>query len=64
MKRIVNLSVNLDPRHISLVPGHPHFELREFQCHEKDLRSNSYLQVSIHTGTHVDAPYHFVKGGI
>lgn len=62
--RIVDLSVTLYKGSISLVPGHPDFELKDFHFHDKDFRSNSFLQMSTHTGTHVDAPYHFIKEGI
>jgi kynurenine formamidase len=62
--KIVDLSLTLRKDIISLVPGHPEFDLKDFHFHERDFRSNSLLQISTHTGTHVDAPYHFVKEGI
>ncbi|RLB00093.1 MAG: hypothetical protein DRG83_12055, partial [Deltaproteobacteria bacterium] len=62
--RIIDLSVTLSSDRLSLVPGHPQFSLREFHSHEKDFRSNSYLQMSTHTGTHVDAPFHFIPDGV
>jgi arylformamidase len=62
--KIVDLSITLRKDIISLVPGHPEFDLKDFHFHDKDFRSNSLLQVSTHTGTHVDAPYHFMKDGI
>jgi arylformamidase len=62
--KIVDLSITLRKDIISLVPGHPEFDLKDFHFHDKDFRSNSFLQVSTHTGTHVDAPYHFMKDGI
>ena len=62
--KIIDLSINLRRDNISLVPGHPEFELKDFHFHDRDFRSNSFLQMSIHTGTHVDAPYHFIKNGV
>jgi arylformamidase len=62
--KIIDLSVTLRKDGISLVPGHPDFDLRDFHFHDKDFRSNSLLQISTHTGTHVDAPYHFIKDGL
>jgi kynurenine formamidase len=62
--RIIDLSVTLRQDEISLVPGHPNFELEDFHFHERDFRSNSFLRMSTHTGTHVDAPYHFIEAGL
>lgn len=62
--KIIDLSVLLRKGNISLVPGHPDFELKDFHFHDKDFRSNSFLKISTHTGTHVDAPYHFIKDGM
>jgi kynurenine formamidase len=61
--KIIDLSVALDDTGISLVPGHPGFHLHAFFSHDLDHRCSSYLQMSTHTGTHVDAPSHFVKDG-
>lgn len=62
--KIVDLSLTLRKDIISLVPGHPEFDLKDIHFHDKDFRSNSFLQISTHTGTHVDAPYHFIKDGV
>ena len=61
--KIVDLSVVLDRDHISLVPNHPPYELTEFFSHPTDHRVSTYLKMSTHTGTHIDAPYHFVPNG-
>lgn len=58
------MSVTLRADCISLVPGHPGFELEDFHFHDTDFRSNSWLRMSTHTGTHVDAPYHFIEEGV
>ncbi len=62
--KIIDLSLTLRKDIMSLVPGHPEFDLRDFHFHDKDFRSNSFLQISTHTGTHIDAPYHFIKNGV
>jgi kynurenine formamidase len=62
--KIIDLSLTLRKDIISLVPGHPEFDLKDFHFHERDFRSNSFLQISTHTGTHVDAPFHFIKDGV
>ena len=62
--RIIDLSITLRKDRLSLVPGHPDFELEDFHFHDRDFRSNSFLKISTHTGTHVDAPYHFAKDGL
>ena len=62
--KIIDLSVTLRKDIMSLVPGHPEFDLKDFHFHDKDFRSNSFLKISTHTGTHVDAPYHFIKDGV
>lgn len=61
---IIDLSLTLRKDIISLVPAHPEFDLKDFHFHDRDFRSNSFLQISTHTGTHIDAPYHFIKDGI
>ena len=61
--RIIDLTVPLGPGSLSLVPGHPPFQLTPFFDHDGNYRRSSYLQISTHTGTHVDAPFHFVKDG-
>lgn len=62
--KIIDLTVTLRKDNLSLVPGHPDFDLQDFHFHDRDFRSNSFLQISTHTGTHVDAPFHFIKGGV
>jgi arylformamidase len=44
-------------------PGDPHFVLAEVQVGEGLPYRLSRLELSTHTGTHVDAPAHFVEGG-
>jgi arylformamidase len=45
-------------------PGEPHPELTPVKRISAGARSNvSRLAVSLHAGTHVDAPLHFIEGG-
>ncbi len=46
------------------VPNHPRVELTPLHTHERDGLSNTILRCSVHTGTHVDAPFHFVPDGL
>ena len=46
-------------------PGDPKVELfREKKIEDGANANVSLLRLSVHTGTHVDAPYHFLPGGI
>ena len=45
------------------LPGHPPTRLEPFHRHETHGRSNVYLSMSIHSSTHLDAPYHFYPNG-
>ncbi|MBI4527168.1 MAG: cyclase family protein [Deltaproteobacteria bacterium] len=62
MKKIIDLSLPLSAD-ATVVPGHPRLTLRPIHTHKVHGRSNTTMKFSIHTGTHVDAPYHFVPGG-
>src|SRR5947208_15747525 len=46
------------------VPGHPHIYDVPIHHHELHGLSTSYATFSIHTGTHIDAPYHFIKDAL
>jgi len=61
MTQFIDLTVPLAPG-----VGHPMFrkvQIDPFHVHEVHRRSNADLFVALHTGTHVDAPYHFFPGG-
>jgi arylformamidase len=54
------------PLHSGMVhwPGDPPVVIRRISSIEEGARSNvSLLRMSAHTGTHVDAPLHFLRGG-
>ena len=45
------------------VPGHPCPYFEELTSLERDGVRNTTMTISIHTGTHIDAPSHFIAGG-
>lgn len=48
---------------IEVWPGDPPFELRRFLALEAgDICNATQLSCSVHTGTHFDAPVHFIEG--
>jgi kynurenine formamidase len=48
---------------IQIFPGDPIPSIRRELTHEKDYCHVDLLTMGSHTGTHIDAPYHFLKGG-
>ena len=60
---IVDLTMTFSPD-ITPVPGHPCAEIVPLHEHATHGRSNSIVRFSIHTGTHIDAPYHFFPNGL
>jgi len=45
------------------VPGHPCPRLEPLTTLERDGVRNTTMTISIHTGTHIDAPSHFIEDG-
>jgi kynurenine formamidase len=45
------------------VPGHPYPSFEPLTSLERDGVRNTTMTVSIHTGTHIDAPSHFIEDG-
>lgn len=62
MVKIIDLSLLLTAE-ATVVPGHPRLTFRPIHTHKTHGRSNTAMSFSTHTGTHVDAPYHFVPKG-
>ncbi len=57
----ISLPITAD---IPVWPGHPPVEIRRFRSMAKGERNNiSYIGMTVHTGTHVDAPAHFISDG-
>ncbi len=59
---IYDISLPISPG-MAVWPGDPPVELDRVQKMEDGAHANvTYLHMSAHTGTHVDAPYHFLGG--
>jgi len=59
---IFDVTVPLTPG-LPVYPGDPPFEIESLQRAGVDAFSLSRMSLATHTGTHVDAPAHFVPGG-
>ena len=59
---LVDLTMPFSSRTIP-VPGHPAPEFEPLHELERDGVRNTIMRMSIHTGTHIDAPSHFVADG-
>lgn len=60
--RIYDISLPISSD-LPIWPGDPELELKRITTLETDGANVSRLSCSAHTGTHVDAPYHFIAGG-
>lgn len=61
--RTYDISVVISPD-MPTWPGHPEVVLERFKKLEEGGSSNvSILTMSVHAGTHVDAPFHFLQDG-
>jgi arylformamidase len=62
--KIYDISLTLTPGLVTW-PGDPPTQLERFKKLESGANNNaSELKMSAHSGTHVDAPYHFLADGI
>lgn len=61
--KIYDITVTIQPG-MAVWPGDPKVELYRKEKIEEGANANvSYMGISVHTGTHVDAPYHFLNDG-
>jgi len=61
---IYDISLSISPN-LPTWPGDPGLKLEQFESMEKGALYNAtQLSSSVHVGTHVDAPRHFLKDGI
>lgn len=44
-------------------PGSPPVELRRLSTHERDRLQDTWLGLTVHAGTHLDAPLHALRNG-
>ncbi|MGQ0571168.1 MAG: cyclase family protein [Armatimonadota bacterium] len=61
--RLIDLTIPWGPE-IEPVPNNPRIFYVPINRHELQGYSTAYAAFSVHTGTHIDAPYHFVKDGL
>jgi len=60
---IYDISLTISPD-LPTWPGDPGHELEKFESMDKGAHNNvSRISSSVHLGTHVDAPYHFLNDG-
>lgn len=59
---IIDLSHTIHDK-IQIFPGDPLPSIRRGLTHENDYCHVDVLTLGSHTGTHIDAPYHFIKEG-
>lgn len=60
--RTYDITLTISPE-LVVWPGDPSVELSQISEISKGDEANvSYIQMGVHTGTHVDAPHHFIDG--
>ena len=60
---IFDISVSLKSQ-LPVWPGEPNFNIKKLsEIKSGDQANVSHISLGVHTGTHVDAPVHFVDGG-
>ena len=62
MAKLIDLTMPFSSRTIP-VPGHPQPEFEPLHVIERDGLRNTIMKISLHTGTHIDAPSHFIADG-
>ncbi|KZV66727.1 putative cyclase [Peniophora sp. CONT] len=62
MRTIIDLSQSLQEG-MTVCEGHPPFTQSQCCSLERDGSAVSLISLSSHTGTHIDAPAHFIEGG-
>ena len=60
--QIIDLSHTIHDE-IQIYPGDPEPSIRRGLTHEKDYCHVDVLTLGSHTGTHIDAPFHFLEDG-
>ena len=61
--RIFDISLTISPD-LPVWPGDPKIELEQVEAMNNGAQANvSRLSAGVHTGTHVDAPHHFMNDG-
>lgn len=61
--KIFDISLTISPN-LPVWPGDPAIELEQIESMDRGAHANvSRLSAGVHTGTHVDAPHHFLNDG-
>jgi len=61
--RTYDLTLTISPE-MPVWPGDPQVQIsRNSKIENGDMANVSHMNMSVHTGTHVDAPYHFIEDG-
>ncbi len=60
--KVIDLTLTISEK-IPTFPGSPQPNFINWESIEKDGYNLELLFLSTHTGTHIDAPFHFVKKG-
>jgi len=61
--KIFDISLTLSPQSIRWVTAQPLELIERKRMSRGDPNNSSSIHTSVHAGTHVDAPFHFVPGG-
>ena len=62
--KLFDISLSLSPQTVHWVTGTPLQLIERKRMSRGDTNTSSSIHTSVHAGTHVDAPFHFVPGGI
>jgi arylformamidase len=63
MGRIIDITVAIT-KDLAVWPGDPQVSLERIsKIEDGEIANMSQVRMSVHTGTHVDAPYHFIAAG-
>lgn len=63
-RRIIDLSMTIEEgMQTFAAPWHPYVEITQLGRHGIENRETRRLTIGTHTGTHIDAPRHFIRGG-
>lgn len=61
----IDVSVAIDPAKLPVYPGDAPAKFKTLLSYDKgDKLALSGLDMGTHTGTHIDAPLHFIQGGV
>ena len=62
--KLFDISLSLSPQTIHWVTGTPLQLIERKRMSRGDTNNSSSIHTSVHAGTHVDAPFHFVPEGV